>query len=117
MKTQLKQLRTAKGLSQDDVAKEMNIKTSRYGTWERGERMLSLEQAWDLADVLGCSLDELAGREFDMKEWTDERQARINHYYKLIDEEQKGAALNMMEGLAMAASQTKESRTKDYKVS
>ena len=36
MNLQLKKLRTEKGFSQDEMANMLGIKTSRYGTWERG---------------------------------------------------------------------------------
>lgn len=62
MNLQLKLLRVRAGLSQDEMAERLGIKTSRYGTWERGERMMSLEQACQVAEVLGCTLEELVGR-------------------------------------------------------
>jgi transcriptional regulator with XRE-family HTH domain len=62
MNLQLKLLRVRAGLSQDEIAERLGIKTSRYGTWERGERMMSLEQACQVAEVLGCTLEELVGR-------------------------------------------------------
>lgn len=62
MNLQLKLLRVRAGLSQDEMAERLGIKTSRYGTWERGERMMSLEQACQVAEVLGCSLEELVGQ-------------------------------------------------------
>lgn len=61
MEIQLKQLRKRAGLSQDEVAARLGIKTSRYGTWERGERMLNLEQAYRCALILECTIDEIAG--------------------------------------------------------
>ncbi len=81
MNIQLKKLRQIKGLSQDEIAQKLGIKKSRYGTWERGDRMMSLEQACDVADVLGCSLDELAGRDVPQQTFTDPAQAALNGYY------------------------------------
>ena len=65
MEIQLRRLRNLKGLSQEEMAEKLGIKTSRYGTWERGERMLSLAQAYDCAVALGCTLNELVGKEPD----------------------------------------------------
>jgi len=63
MEIQLKKLRNKKKLSQEEMAEKLGVKVSRYGTWERGERMLSLAQAYDCAVALGCSIDEIAGLE------------------------------------------------------
>ena len=57
----LKEIRTSKGLSQEDMAAALKIKKSRYGTWERRDRMMSLEQAYNCCEVLGCTLNDLVG--------------------------------------------------------
>ena len=59
-------------------------------SWETGERMLSLEQACDIADLLHCTLDELAGRDFQPVAYSDPRQQALNHSYSLLDEKSKG---------------------------
>ena len=59
-------------------------------SWETGERMLSLEQACDIADLLDCTLDELAGRNFQPTAYSDPRQQALNHSYSLLDEKSKG---------------------------
>lgn len=62
MELKMKQLREARNLSQADVAAAINVPVRRYGSWERGERNMNLEDAAMIADVLECSLDDLAGR-------------------------------------------------------
>lgn len=52
--------------------------------------MLSLEQACDIADLLHCTLDELAGRGFQPAAYSDPRQQALNHSYSLLDEKSKG---------------------------
>lgn len=64
MALMLKQIRERKSLSQKDVADAIGVSIRRYGSWERGERNMNLEDAAMIADVLDCSLDELAGREW-----------------------------------------------------
>ena len=64
MSIQMKQLRVRKGLKQSEVAKRLNMPTRRYGSYEREERAISLIDAARVADVLECTLDELAGRNF-----------------------------------------------------
>lgn len=78
---QLKKLRKKAGYkSQAEMAKALDIPERRYASWERQEVGLNLEQACMVADVLECTLDELAGRE-PPAEWTEERQRRMNEAY------------------------------------
>lgn len=64
LELQLKKLRKLAGYrTQSDMAKALGIPSRRYESWEREEAMMSLEQACMVADVLECTLDELAGRE------------------------------------------------------
>lgn len=58
-------------------------------SWEDGARMLSLSQACDIADLLHCSLDELAGRDFSPPEFADPRQQALNHSYSLLSDQSK----------------------------
>ena len=44
------------------------IPLSAYTEYEQGRRAMSYERAWEIADVLGCSMDELGGREFKVGE-------------------------------------------------
>ena len=85
MDLQLKRIRNLRGLSQEEMAQALDIKTSRYGTWERGERAMSFSQAIACAEILGCSLDELAGRQFSPS-FTDSGQAALNGFYDSMNE-------------------------------
>lgn len=62
----------------------------RIKSWEDGDRMLSLKQACDIADLLHCTLDELAGRSFQPAEYSDPRQQSLNYSYSLLDDRSKG---------------------------
>ncbi len=81
MEIHLKELRKRRGLSQDDMAERLGIKKSRYGTWERGERMPSLAQAYDCAVALDCSIDEIAGHDLPQT-YSDPRQAELNRCWE-----------------------------------
>ncbi|MBQ7880580.1 MAG: helix-turn-helix transcriptional regulator [Clostridia bacterium] len=61
----LKELRTEKGLSQHQLAKNLNhkITQSAIGLWERGKRIPNLDLVIILADYFCVSLDYIAGRE------------------------------------------------------
>ena len=84
MNLRLKQIRTARGLSQKEMADRVNMPVRRYGSYERQERSLSLEDACVIADALDCTLDELAGREW-RETYTDKRQDDINAAYLRMD--------------------------------
>ena len=61
MDVRLREIRDRRGISQERLAAMLGVKVSRYGSWERGDRMLSLEQAYKCAVALGCTIDEIAG--------------------------------------------------------
>lgn len=87
MEIHLKELRRRAGLSQEEIAARLGIKKSRYGTWERGERMLNLEQAFNCAVVLDCTIDEIAGLDRERLRSPDpRRQAMVDAYDALTDD-------------------------------
>ena len=64
MELTLKDRRKALGWSQAELSQLMNVSQSLVSNWESGTRTPALDDAARLADVLGCSIDELVeGRE------------------------------------------------------
>lgn len=61
MELQLQRIRKSLRITQQEMADRVGEKKRTYGAWERGESMLSLEQAYNCAVALGCSIDEIAG--------------------------------------------------------
>ena len=61
----LKEIRTAKNLSQKEVASKINLTAHNIGDWERGKCEPSIYYLSLLADQFGCSVDYLLGREDD----------------------------------------------------
>lgn len=55
----LKRLRLEKGLTQDDVAKEVGVAQPVYNGYESGLKVPSLGTAKALADLFEVSIDEL----------------------------------------------------------
>lgn len=55
----LKKLRTGKGFSQEEIAKELKISRSSYINIEQGKKELSLIEADNVARVFGISIDDL----------------------------------------------------------
>jgi transcriptional regulator with XRE-family HTH domain len=62
MGERLKRLRHAAGLSQSQLARAAGVPASTLRQWEQGRRLPSLEGFFAVADGLGVTLDELAGR-------------------------------------------------------
>lgn len=90
MDLQLMRLRKAAGYAnRDDFADALGINHATYKAWETGRTRLKLEDACDIADLLHCSLDELAGRHFQPAQYSDPRQQSLNHCYSLLDERSK----------------------------
>ena len=55
----VRELREARGLSQERLAQAADVHRAEIGFVERGEREVGIALAWRLADGLAVSLDEL----------------------------------------------------------
>lgn len=65
MRTNLQAMRKAAGYSSAKAfAEAIEMSVNTYTAYEQGRHSFTLEQAWQFADALGCTLDELAGREW-----------------------------------------------------
>jgi len=62
MGERLQRLRLEKGFSQSQLAKAAGVPTGTLRNWEQGRRTMLVDAAVKVADALGCTLDELAGR-------------------------------------------------------
>jgi transcriptional regulator with XRE-family HTH domain len=65
MGERLKRLREAAGLSQPQLAQATGVPVGSLRQWEQDRRLPSLQGFITVADGLGVSLDELAGRTGD----------------------------------------------------
>lgn len=61
MDLKLREIRKRKKLSQTELADLIGVKLRTIGSWERGETVPNIEQAWNCAVVLGCSINDLCG--------------------------------------------------------
>lgn len=62
MDVKLRELREARHIKVSQMIERLGVKDSRYRKWESGSAQIPLEFACACADILHCSLDELAGR-------------------------------------------------------
>lgn len=62
-KNQVKHLRESRGLTQRDLAAQLKVSPATVALWETGVNSISLRNACALADLFGCSLDAIFGRE------------------------------------------------------
>lgn len=58
----LKLWRTSQGLSQKELANEINVSFQTISHWETGYAIPSIEQLIALADLFDTTIDELIGR-------------------------------------------------------
>lgn len=91
MNLQLERLRKEGGYkSRREMAENSEFNERQIKAWECGERKLKLSDACLLADFFHCTLDELAGRDFQPAAYSDPRQQALNYSYSLLDEKSKG---------------------------
>lgn len=62
MKIRLKEIRESRDLKIQQMVQRLGVKDSRYRKWESNSAQIPLEFACRCADILHCTLDELAGR-------------------------------------------------------
>lgn len=106
MKTKLQDIRKARGFrSAKEFAKHIGMSARTYTNYEQGATSLTLEKAWEFADMLDCTLDELAGRERPAKDYSDPRQVDLNRDFSVLDEPSKDAAVAAIRGMAAACAQ------------
>ena len=89
MKNNIAGVRKARGIKQKELAEMLGIKVATLGTWERGKYNPTLEQAWDIADVLKCSLDELAGRKWSASSDLAPDEERLLDDYRSMTKRQR----------------------------
>lgn len=76
MELQLRRLRRLKHLTQEELGARIGQTARVLGAWEREETALPIDEAARIADVLECTLDELAGRDFHPDAGSDPPEVR-----------------------------------------
>lgn len=73
-------------------AEALGMKPTKYQEYEMGRSKLDLSVAWEIADLLDISLDELGGRHFRASESMPEDERRILDDYRACTPERKREA-------------------------
>ena len=115
MGNNLKQLRKAKRLTQEQLADAIGATKRQVGAWERGENELPMDYADTIATLFDCSLDELAGRiEYAFVKLptddslTDDERTLLSRFRRMNDE-RKMMFLDMASALVLV-DEIKESK-------
>lgn len=100
----LKSLRTAKGLTQDELGKILKISRSTVGMYESGSREPDYETLESIADYFNVDIDYLLGRtnkttkiiapntlaaHFDGDEYTEEELEEIYNFAEFVKNKRK----------------------------
>lgn len=92
MRSNLQEMRKRAGYkSAKAFADKIGMSVNTYTNYEQGKVNLTLEKAWEFADILRCSLDDLAGREAPKRTYSDPNQAALNGYYESMNDNGKSA--------------------------
>lgn len=81
----LKQLRTARKLTQTRLAELLEVSPRVYSRWETGGVTPAFDTILRLADTLGVSLDELAGRK-DVRGEAVIKSPELNRLCRKVDQ-------------------------------
>ena len=97
----LQKFRKSKGYkSAHSFADKVGMAYSAYVEYEQGRVALPMDKAWEFADELECTLDELVGRDFPRPAFGDPRQERLNGCFESLNDESKTQVADMVKSIA-----------------
>lgn len=102
----LKQLRTAKNMTQADVGKLLNITPATYNGYEKEKYEPTIKTLCTLADFYNVSLDYLIGREF--AEAKDSNDQEILEVFRKLDISGKAKVLGYAKARLDAQTEIKD---------
>lgn len=71
-------LRKEKGLTQSDIAERLNVSPQAVSKWENGDSVPGIDLLLPLSELLGCSVDELLGREKEKVVFTEPQEDPVD---------------------------------------
>ncbi len=102
MKTSLQEMKRKAGFkSAHAFAESIPMNPITYTQYKQGIRNFTLEKAWEFADLLGCSLDELAGRQCPPEGVSapGPGEASLASAYRDLSDEGREVAVNVVAGM------------------
>jgi transcriptional regulator with XRE-family HTH domain len=94
----LQRLRQVAGLTQLQLAEAARNPVSSLRNWEQGRRLPQLDAAVLLAEALGVTLDELAGKADDMRPVEEPEPKRPGRPGKAVGAEALDAGIGKVKG-------------------
>lgn len=86
IKTNLQEMRKRAGYkSAREFAESIGMSVGTYTNYEQCKANMSLIQAWEFADILNCTLDELAGRRPPEQPLITNEEHRLLDAYRMAD--------------------------------
>lgn len=109
MELNLKELRKRKGMTQEELASAIGATKRRIGAWERGENDIPMDFAVSIADVLDCTVDEIAGRNSKVPVLSlDFDERLLVRLYRNMDEEARQLLIEQAKMYSLACDAKKE---------
>lgn len=101
VRTQLQKVRKKAGFkSAKAFAEHMGLNPNTYTDYEQGRIDFTLEKAWEFADALNCTLDELAGRESPPARIDDPLKRQVVDAYDSMTQAGRESLAGVAKGLA-----------------
>ena len=111
----LKKLRTEKGLSQNDIAKQLYVTNSTVSRWESGRRLPDASMIFSLADILGADVNILLSAAAQSDEppniiMLDDNKIILNGGLPILEEVMPNASVTGFTRPSEAVAYAKENR-------
>ena len=112
----LKQIREEKGLSQNELAKKINMTQQRISSYENGIREPDIETLKILADFFDVSIDYLLGKTDKRNNDNDKKELEINWAlsggYSALNDTNREIAKSVIESLLAKQEQEEKGENK-----
>ncbi len=85
----IKRIREIKGLTQEDIAKKLNLTHQAYSRMERGETSISIERIAKIAEILDVTVDDIYRMDekkvLILEKMIKSQQDEINHLRRQVE--------------------------------
>ena len=95
--SRLKELRQAKKLTQQELAKQIGVSKLTILNWEKGEHQIKSEKAQQLADIFGVSVGYLLGFNND-----DVKEYEIDFHNNVMERMNKEAFVRFLDYISLS---------------